>query len=304
MRSVLPFLLVVFSCGCSCESPLPARRADGGIADGGARDAAGGDGASSDARGGPTDANLDAPTSPEACDGVDNDGNGIIDDVDVGMDGVCDCLRIATLGVAGSAGVGGVFSAWLDARSTLGATDLGDAVLTPALLSGYQVILSQDISGGHARSAAEVAALEAWIRAGGGFMTLIGYADASERTTVNLLLAPSGVQYGPEPILYGGGVTVPVNTWHPHAVSAMVTRLGIDNGYPVVGGGTVVAEEGGYVVLRAAELGVGHVLVWGDEWISFDSEWVGHPDYEVERFWLNSLKWLSPPTECQVPILF
>ena len=46
------------------------------------------------------------------------------------------------------------------------------------------------------------------------------------------------------------------------------------------------------------------VLVWGDEWISFDSEWVGHPDYQVERFWLNALKWLSPAGECQVPIVF
>ena len=64
-----------------------------------------------------------------------------------------------------------------------------------------------------------------------------------------------------------------------------------------------VADEGGFTVLRAVELGAGHVIVFGDEWISFDSEWTGHPDYQVERFWLNALKWMSPPTECQVPIL-
>lgn len=299
MLRLSPIVLLFLWSGCSCDSGLSPRRDGGG--DASARDASG-DGAVSDTP--RPDTNFDANRSPEVCDGADNDGNGIIDDVDVGMDGVCDCLRIATLGVAGSAGVGGVFAAWLDERSTLGATDLGDAVLTPELLAPHQVILSQDISGGHARTPEEVAALQAWISAGGGFMTLIGYADTSERTNVNVLLAPSGIQYGPEPILFGGGVTLPVNTWHPHPVSEMVTRLGIDNGYPVVGSGTVVSEEGGYVVLRATELGAGHVLVWGDEWISFDSEWVGHPDYQVERFWLNALKWLSPAGECQVPIVF
>lgn len=284
---------------CACDAPIGGRRdTGGGAGDVGARDAPGLDG-------GPRpDTSFDANASPEVCDRIDNDGNGIIDDVDEGMDGVCDCLRVATLGRAGSAGVEGVFSAWLDARSTLGATDLGDAVLTDALLAEYQVILAEDLSGGPARTPAEVAALEAWIRTGGGLITLIGYADASERTNINTLLAPTGLSYGPEPILFGGGVTVPVNTWHPHPVSEGVTRLGIDNGYPVVGGGTVVAEEGGYVVLRAVELGAGHVLVWGDEWISFDTEWTGHPDYQVERFWLNAIKWLTPVTECQVPIVF
>ena len=29
--------------------------------------------------------------TPEICDGLDNDSNSIIDDVDVGHDGVCDC---------------------------------------------------------------------------------------------------------------------------------------------------------------------------------------------------------------------
>lgn len=286
--------------GCSCGAPIGARRDGGGGGDSGT--------GVGDANVAAIDATwvdaprLDAPSSPETCDGIDNDGNGIVDDVDRAGDGVCDCLRIATLGVSGSAGTSGVFASWLDARSDFGAVDLGDAVLTPELLADYQIILSQDIQG-RTRTAEEVAALEAWIRNGGGFMTLIGYADTSERANVNLLLAPTGIQYGPEAILCGCGFTLPINGWHPHPISEMVTRLGMDNGYPVIGAGTVVADEGGYDVLRAVELGAGHVIVFGDEWISFDSEWTGHPDYQVERFWLNALKWLSPPTECQVPIL-
>lgn len=244
----------------------------------------------------------DANLSPEVCDGVDNDGNGIIDDVDVGHDGVCDCLRIATLGATGTAGGTGVFETWLDTRSDLGADDLGDQVLTPELLAPYQIILSQNIAG-RTRTAEEAAALDGWIRAGGGFMTLTGYGGTSEPANVNTLLAPTGVQYGTGLILCGCGFTLPIDGWHPHPISEMVTRLGIDNGYPVMGAGTVVADQSGYDVLRAAEVGSGRVIVWGDEWISFDSEWTGHPDYQVERFWLNAIKWLSPPTTCQVPIL-
>jgi hypothetical protein len=292
MRALALSISSVLLAGCSCGAPPGGRGRDGGgdpTTDTGTIEAA-------DAP------RPDSAGSPEICDGVDNDGNGIVDDVDAGGDGVCDCLRIATIGVAGSAGVSGVFDAWLDSRSTRGATHLGDAELTPALLAQHQIVLSQDIRG-RTRTASEVAALEGWIRAGGGFMTLIGYGDTSERANVNLLLAPTGIQYGPEAILYGGGFTLPVNGWHVHPLSERVTRLGIDNGYPVVGAGALVADEGGWDVLRAVELGAGHVVVWGDEWISFDSEWTGHPDYQVERFWLNVLKWLSPPGECQVPIL-
>jgi hypothetical protein len=45
--------------------------------------------------------------------------------------------------------------------------------------------------------------------------------------------------------------------------------------------------------------------MWGDEWITYDSEWDEgqHPEYDVERFWLNVLKWLTPKDECQVPIV-
>ncbi|MBZ0121718.1 MAG: hypothetical protein K8H88_32275 [Sandaracinaceae bacterium] len=296
-RLVLAVLFALCA-GCSCSAD-PGNGGDGGSSrDATAQglDASGLDAARPDAM------RPDATASAEVCDRIDNDRNGIIDDIDVGGDGVCDCLSIATLGVRGNAGVGDVFESWLRARSTNGVVDLANGELTAEVLAPFQVIVAQNVSGGE-YSDEEVAALDAWIRGGGGFMTLIGYADPSERTNANRMLASSGLSYGPDPVLYVGGSTAPVTTWHPHPVSEMVTRLGADNGYAVLGGGTLIAEEGGVPMLRAVELGQGRVLVWGDEWITFDSEWTGHPDYQVERFWLNALKWLSPPTECQVPIL-
>lgn len=237
----------------------------------------------------------------EICDGIDNDGNGIIDEVDVGGDGVCDCLLIATLGIPGAHGDGDVFATWLNERSDTGATSLTDQVLTAELLEPFQVIVVQDLRG-REYAESEVAALRGWIEAGGGLMTLIGYGDRTERTNVNTLLEPSGLRYGETPIL-AGSPTVPITTWHTHPVSEEVMEVGVDNGYEVEGSGEVIAEEGEFVVLRGATLGEGKVLVWGDEWITYDSEWTGHPEYQLERFWLNAIKWLTPATECQVPIL-
>ena len=36
--------------------------------------------------------------------------------------------------------------------------------------------------------------------------------------------------------------------------------------------------------------------------MTYDSEWANVTDEQVELFWLNILKWLSPPKTCQVPI--
>jgi hypothetical protein len=241
---------------------------------------------------------------PEVCDGIDNDNDGITDNVDVGNDGICDCLRIATLGLAGEWGAGDVFAQWLDSRSDNGAIALNDKELTKDLLDQYQVIVAQDLSKmNRTYSAAEVAALSDWVNAGGGFMTLIGYGDPSERTNANILLGAFSMNYGQMQILPAvNGVTVPISNWVPHPVTNGVSRIGVDNGYPVQGQGLTLASEQGYDVLKAQEIGSGHVLVWGDEWLTYDSEWTGHPEYQLELFWLNAIKWLTPAKNCQVNI--
>jgi hypothetical protein len=239
----------------------------------------------------------------ETCDGVDNNCDGIIDNIDKNADGICDCILIATLGVKGTSGQGDVFSTWLAARSNNGATALGDQVLTPALLSKYEVIVAENVSRNHPYAPAEVQALKDWVTKGGGFMTLIGYSNRGEEANVNTLLQPFGANYGDMQILRKtGGTTVPITQWAPHPVDTGVTAVGVDNGLEVQGTGTMFARGGGFNVGEGVEVGKGHVLLWGDEWITYDSEWTAHPDYQVQLFWLNAIKWLTVAGTCQIPI--
>ncbi len=255
------------------------------------------------------------PAGPEVCDGADNDGNGIADDLDAEEDGVCDCLNIATIGRIGPWSNGGnVFRSWLDARSPKPAVELGDQVLTDALLAPIQVIVvlytaTMELNGNgtivpphHAFGPDEVAALRAWVERGGGVMTTIGYTvdEARETENVNRLIAPFGVTYSPTKTSLDGYI----ESWMDHPVSTGVSRIYTMNGTePDAAAGTTVARDpADRVALQVAQAQLGRVVVWGDEWITYDSQWEQVQDQQVERLWLNILKWLSPPKVCQVPI--
>ena len=68
-------------------------------------------------------------------------------------------------------------------------------------------------------------------------------------------------------------------------------------------GTTLAYDASKRAALQVAQPQDGHVVVWGDEWITYDSQWQSVQDQQVERFWLNIFKWLSPPHVCQVPQL-
>ena len=252
--------------------------------------------------------------TPEVCDGVDNDANGVIDDVDAGGDGGCDCLNIGTIGSIGPWSNGGnIFESWLNARTPLGAVSLGDQVLTSELLAPLQVIVvlhvaTMEVSNDgrispavHAYADAEAAAFGAWVNNGGGVMTTIGYTsdEAAEVVNVNRLLGSVGMGYSTTNLQLSNFV----QTWMPHPVTMGVDNIFTDNGVEPDGGGmTVATGSGDRIALQVTQAANGRVVVWGDEWITYDSEWADVEDQQVELFWLNILKWLSPPKTCQVPI--
>lgn len=274
------------------------------------------DGASAgDGGSGSGDGGSPGNATPEVCDGVDNDMNGIADDVDAEQDGVCDCLNIATIGAIGPWSNGGnVFKTWLDTRSPMPAAELADQVLTDELLRPYQVIVvlyagtttfegnGRTLTGHHAFSDEEVAAFQRWVRAGGGVMTTAGYTadEASEVVNVNRLLAPLGAGYSTSKLGTDGFVT----NWMSHPLSDEVQRIRTQNGVEPDGamGMSIAFDGSNRVALQVTQAEQGRVAVWGDEWMTYDSEWADVTDQQVSRFWLNTLKWLSPAKVCQVAI--
>jgi hypothetical protein len=190
---------------------------------------------------------------------------------------------------------------------------LGDQVLTPELLAPLQVIVvlhvaTMEVSNDdrtspavHAYGDSETAAFGAWVENGGGVMTTIGYTndEAAEVVNVNRLLGSVGMGYSTSNL----ALTDFVQEWMPHPVTMGVENIFTDNGVEPEGGGmTVAVGDSDRVALQVTQAEDGRVVVWGDEWITYDSEWEDVDDQQVELFWLNILKWLSPPMTCQVPI--
>jgi hypothetical protein len=242
------------------------------------------------------------------CDAIDNDCNGNVDDIDIGKDGICDCLNIGILGTPGYA-PNADFEAWLeDQGSSVTRTLLQNnpGVVTPAFLDKYDLVLLDRIE--RALSAEEAAALAAFVKdEGRGLITLIGYNfdnqnPAPERDRANSALSSFGLAYqGP----YFGDNVVP--TFDPnHPVSKDIADVNFNGGIEPVDLGmqgtstvfaTYQAKNAG--IAHQTAMNGGRVIVWGDEWITFDSVWQGYVD--VEAFWVNMVDWARPQDICALP---
>lgn len=232
----------------------------------------------------------------QTCDGLDDDCNGFIDDIDAGGDGICDCLAIALVGTSGSLAAS-QFQQWLIDRGT--STDRIDPPLVDAtVLDAYDVVILDQLT--RAYTPAEAMAFDAWVNAGGGLMAMTGHTSSpvSAQQWPNGILGPMGLEY------QGALLDGPVTDFLPHPTTTGLTSVTFLGGFEVVatipGQSDVVARLPGMVpAAQAQERGAGKVFVWGDEWIEYDSEWAALP--EITQLWTNLFEWLTPASVCSLP---
>ncbi len=229
--------------------------------------------------------------SETECDGLDENDNGVIDDVDVGRDGLCDCINMGFFGqISSDAGSDtAAFEAWLVERS--GEVPVkhldADGTITEEWLASLQVLIVgglEDRSGGF--SDAEIAAFDGWLQErGAGVITLNGYTNQIEDgQKINELLVNTGLGYDfgggiPGQGVIGDGEAPPV--WltdlptpdHPSVDG--VNQIGVFYGYPVAGDGSVILRAEGFDLAMAKEIGKGRAFVFADEWITQDATWSG-----------------------------
>jgi len=233
----------------------------------------------------------------QTCDGLDDDCNGFIDDIDAGGDGICDCLAIALIGTSGSL-TASQFQQWLIDRGT-SADRIDPPLVDAALLDAYDVVILDQLTREY--TPAEAAVFDDWVNAGGGLMAMTGHTSSpvSAQQWPNGILGPMGLEYQGELL-----VTGPVTDFLPHPITMGLTSVTFTGGFEVVatipGQSDVVARFPGMIpIAQAQERGAGKVFAWGDEWIEYDSEWAALP--EITLLWTNIFEWLTPANVCSLP---
>lgn len=258
----------------------------------------------------------------------------------------CPPFRLAVLGKPGKWGANPngdpdtALQDWLNSSSA-GTAQVDNftarTTLTPEFLAHYNVIilasLSEDSNMGPwwTFSADESAAFSAWVQNGGGVISLTGYSgDPGEITPVNQLIGFSGITYSADGVWGTCADVQTCNCTHSNTLSEwnrtdpVVAQLA--SGMTFVGyelGRTINAPSDSHVAatvggatptLVGKVVGKGRVLAYGDEWVTYTSQWTGagnpsandpgcagylpQDKYQMAQFWYNVIRWAQPTASC------
>jgi hypothetical protein len=235
--------------------------------------------------------------------------------------------------------------------------------ITDLDLSNYDVVILQalytnpyDPNGLWTFSAADAAALYDWVNnKGGAIVAMSGYFSDStvEIVPLNQLLALFGITYdgdntytsndcpNPPSLCYCAYGSIPFDNWSTAVpdITKNLKKVGVFMGRSItcpgsdcqiVGTNSVDANAQSNITGVAKVVGKGRVFAWGDEWVTYTSQWGLTPDpqydnattyakcvgytprtsYTVPQFWYNVFRWVAqttcltivvPPTAGSVP---
>ena len=221
--------------------------------------------------------------------------------------------------------------------------------ITDLDLSKYDVIILQalytnpyDPNGLWTYSAADAAALFDWVNnRGGAIIAMSGYFSDStvEIVPLNQLLAPFGITYdgdntytsndcpNPPSLCYCAYGSIPFSNWSNAvpAITKNLNKVGVFMGRSIKCPGSdcqIVATNNvdtgaqSNIAGVAKIVGEGRIFAWGDEWVTYTSQWGLTPDpqyddavkyaqcvgytpmtsYGVPQFWYNVFRWVAQTT--------
>ncbi len=252
--------------------------------------------------------------------------------------GRCTCFNVASIGMPGHTGFQNgmdsttAFTDYLNAQSsanvdmfttrpTLDATFLAqyDVLIIQWLVDG---VSGEDGTGYWTFSADEIQALDTWVKAGGGLITLSGYdAQSQEVTPLNQIVqGTTDMSYGTADVLgtvsssnYCLGESDPLGGWvQSTPLGKNVSEVGAFHGRPITAGPKAVVDctDGANVYAAHEDVGQGHVFAYADEWVTYTSQWFGidaggncadasaNVVYQVPQFWYNAISYASQATQC------
>ena len=114
---------------------------------------------------------------------------------------------------------------------------------------------------------------------------------------------------------------MPATGWNEaHPISADITAVGVFHARSinVPENAEIVASQGNTVYGATVQLDAGRIFMFGDEWVSYTSQWTGEgvsndcnndpnhscygtspgDTYQVPQFWYNAILWASGDVEC------
>jgi len=344
-RTLLPAILSLSLCLACAEAKVGLTSGSGGDESGGGGNVGGGGGAGTvikydlDAAAAQTPdlrkADLPADTFPFK---YDDAGNAI-------------CLSILSLGQpaaygdqSGGGDNTGAFQSFMNnytRNANTGTTSImtmmkSHTSLTDDLLNQYNVIVLQALeesewTGLWTYQQSDVDALAKWVRAGGALITMSGYGgNSSEVTPLNQLLSFSGISYNtgdtfvscPDNMCYCASNSIAFSGWTSNYASAPelthdLKKVGVFHGRSINCSDSdcqVFAKDASQGNVGVAKVvGNGRIIAWGDEWVTYTSQWgladsqyddvtkysqctgyTAKSAYSVPQFWYNLFHWSVP----------